>query len=96
MGRTVSKLEGAINGLIEKGISAEAFPGDASDRESVRKLAEYAASKGTVDVLIHAAGVSPAQALYEKVIEINSIGNINVDQEMLKVMPNGSTILNVS
>lgn len=96
MGRTVAKLDGAIKELNDLGFSAEAYPGDASDAESVKKLAEYAATKGDVDVLIHAAGVSPVQADYKRIIEINSIGTINVNTEFAKVMPEGSVILNVS
>ncbi len=96
MGRTVSKLQKAIDELKSLGMSAEAYPGDASDAESVKKLAEYAASKGDVDVLIHAAGVSPAQAPYKKLIEINAIGTIIVDEEISKVMVEGGTILNIS
>ena len=46
VGRTVSKLENAIAELKALGIDAEAYPGDASDRESVKKLAAYAASQG--------------------------------------------------
>lgn len=96
MGRTVSKLENAINELKALGIEAEAYPGDASDRESVKKLASYAASQGTVKTLIHAAGVSPHMTSAEKIMEINAIGTINVDEEFAAVMGKGSCILNVS
>lgn len=96
MGRTVSKLENAITELKALGIEAEACPGDASDRESVKKLAAYAASQGTVKTLIHAAGVSPHMTNAEKIIEINAIGTINVDEEFAAVMGEGSCILNVS
>lgn len=96
MGRTVSKLENAINELKALGIEAEAYPGDASDRESVRKLAAYAASQGNVKTVIHAAGVSPHMTNAEQIMEINAIGTINVDEEFAEVMGEGSCILNVS
>lgn len=96
MGRTVSKLENAISELKAMGIEAEACPGDASDRDSVKKLASYAASQGTVKTLIHAAGVSPHMTSAEKIMEINAIGTINVDEEFAAVMGEGSCILNVS
>ena len=70
MGRTVSKLDNAIKELKDLGIDAEAFPGDASDRESVKKLVEYAKSKGNVKTVIHAAGVSPHMADTEKIFTI--------------------------
>ena len=43
-GRTVAKLENAVNELKELGYEAYAFACDTSDRESVKKLAEYALS----------------------------------------------------
>ena len=72
------------------------FPGDASDRESVKKLVEYAKSKGNVKTVIHAAGVSPHMADAEKIFTINAVGTINIDEEFAEVMNEGSCILNVS
>lgn len=96
MGRTAAKLENAIQGLRALGIEAESYPGDASDRGSVERLASYAASQGRVKTLIHAAGVSPHMATAEKLIEINAIGTIHVDEAFAAVMGEGSCILNVS
>ncbi|WP_302826617.1 SDR family oxidoreductase [Anaerofustis stercorihominis] len=96
VGRTVSKLDNAIKELKDLGIDAEAFPGDASDRESVKKLVEYAKSKGNVKTVIHAAGVSPHMADAEKIFTINAVGTINIDEEFAEVMNEGSCILNVS
>ena len=47
-GRTISKLEKAVEQLKEGGHEAYACTCDTSDRESVKKLVEFAASKGTV------------------------------------------------
>lgn len=96
MGRTVAKLETAIQALKDLGIDAEAYPGDASDRESVKKLAAYSASQGAVKTVIHAAGVSPTMARAEKLFEINAIGTIIIDEELAAVMDQGGCILNVS
>ncbi|MCH1940996.1 SDR family NAD(P)-dependent oxidoreductase [Holdemania massiliensis] len=96
MGRTVSKLENAVKMLHDSGIEAEAYPADASQRESVRKLAEYAAQQGEVKVLIHAAGVSPHMTDAQKIFEINAMGTMNMDEEFVRIMPQGSCILNVS
>ena len=95
-GRTVSKLENAVNELKSLGIDAEAYPADMSDRSSVNKLAEYAASKGNVKCLIHAAGVSPNMTNGEAIFSINAVGTINVDEAFASVMTKGSCILNVS
>lgn len=96
VGRTVSKLENAINELKALGIDAEAYPGDASDCESMKKLAAYAASQGNVKTVVHAAGVSPHMADAEKIFAINAVGTINIDEAFAEVMGEGSCILNVS
>lgn len=96
VGRTVSKLEHAISELKELGIFAEAFPADASDRQTVKKLAEYASEKGNVKTLIHAAGVSPHMSDGEKIFDINALGTIHMDEEFSNIMKEGSCILNVS
>lgn len=95
-GRTVAKLENAIQELKALGIEAEAYPGDASDRTSVDKLAAYAAAQGNVKVLIHAAGVSPHMTSAENIFTINALGTVNVDEAFAPVMGAGSVILNVS
>lgn len=95
-GRTVAKLENAIGELKALGIEAEAYPGDASDRASMDKLAAYAAGQGNVKVVIHAAGVSPHMTSAESIFAINAVGTINVDEAFAAVMGEGSVILNVS
>lgn len=96
MGRTVSKLEDAVKTLKDAGVDAEAYPGDASDRESVKELADHAASLGQVKVLIHAAGVSPHMTNAEKIFEINAGGTVIINEEFAKVMTDGGCILNVA
>lgn len=96
VGRTVSKLDNAINELQADGIKAEAFPADASDRESIAKLASYAASLGNVKTVVHSAGVSPSMDNPSKIFEINAVGTININEEFVNVMNEGSVILNVS
>lgn len=95
-GRTVAKLENALNELQALGIEAETFPCDASDRASVDKLAAYAAEQGTVKVVIHAAGVSPHMTSAENIFAINAAGTIHVDEAFAAVMGAGGVILNVS
>lgn len=95
-GRTVSKLENAINELKELGFEAYAFSCDTSDRTSVSKLAEYAASLGEVKNVINAAGLSPTMADPEKLLRVNALGTVYVNQEFAKVMGKGSVILDIS
>lgn len=96
VGRTVSKLQSALEELHALGIEAEAYPCDAGDRESVEKLAQYAAAQGTVKTVVHAAGVSPHMADPQKIFQINALGTIHIDEAFGAVMGEGSCILNVS
>lgn len=95
-GRTVSKLESAVNKLREEGIDIEAVACDVSKRESVRELAQYASKKGEVAAVIHAAGVSPNMGNAETIMKINALGTINVNNEFYKVMGEKSCIIDVS
>jgi NAD(P)-dependent dehydrogenase (short-subunit alcohol dehydrogenase family) len=96
VGRTVSKLEAAIEELKGLGISAESFPCDTSNRESVRKLAEYAASCGTVKSVVHAAGMSPHMAGAEMLFRVNAMSCIYINEEFAKVMDPGGCIIDIS
>lgn len=95
-GRTVAKLENAVSELTAAGYEAYAFACDTSDRSSVRKLAEYAASLGEIKNVINAAGVSPAMADPEKLLRINALGTVYVNQEFAKLMHKSSVILDIS
>ena len=95
-GRTVSKLENAVNILTELGFTAYAHSCDTSDRASVRALAEYAASLGTVKNVINAAGMSPNMADGEKLLRVNALGTVYVNEEFSKVMEAGSVICDIS
>ncbi len=95
-GRTVSKLENAINELKDCGFEAYAHACDVSKRESVRELAQYAASLGTVTNVINSAGVSPGMTNAEAIMRINALGTVYVNQEFFKVMNKGSVIVDVS
>lgn len=95
-GRTASKLENAVSDLRESGVECEAFSCDVSDLESVKKLVKHAAERGTVQAVIHAAGLSPHMGDAEKIMKVNASGTIFVDTEFAKIMGEGSCILNVS
>ena len=96
-GRTLGKLEGAVNELKALGYEAYAKTCDTSDRESVKELASFAASLGTVKNVINSAGVSPAmKGTQEGILRINALGTVYVNQEFSKVMEPGSVIVDVS
>ncbi|MCD8045822.1 MAG: SDR family oxidoreductase [Clostridiales bacterium] len=96
IGRTVSKLDDALEQLRDCGLSAEAYPADISDRDSVKNLADYAASLGQVKTVIHAAGVSPHMTDAMSIFRINALGTIIMDEAFLSIMEQGGCILNVT
>lgn len=95
-GRTMSKLEKAVNELTELGFEAYAKTCDTSVRAQVKELAEFAASKGTVKNVINAAGLSPAMAKAEQLMRVNALGTVYVNQEFAKVMTEGGVIVDIS
>lgn len=95
-GRTVEKLQKAVEEIKAAGVDAYAFACDASDPASVDALVEYACSLGTVKTVIHAAGVSPHMGDGAYIWKINACGTINVDEKFAAVMNDGGVILNVA
>ena len=61
-GRTMSKLENAIEELKALGYEAYAKTCDTSNRESVTELVAFAAALGEIKNVINCAGVSPVAA----------------------------------
>ena len=96
-GRTMSKLEGAVQQLKELGYDAYAKTCDTSSRESVKELVEFSASLGEIKNVINSAGVSPAmKGTPDGILRINALGTVYVNQEFSKVMNPGSVIVDVS
>ena len=94
-GRTVSKLEAAVAEVQAAGVEVEAFACDVSDAASVAALVEHAVAAGPVEVVVHAAGVSPHMTDAQSIWDINAGGTVNVDEQFAAVM-DGGVILNVS
>lgn len=95
-GRTVAKLEEAVQKLSDMGIEAHPFACDVSKREEVRALAEYAASLGTITNVINAAGISPHMGEGDTILRINALGTVHVNQEFSRRMERGTVIVDVS
>lgn len=95
-GRTMAKLENAVKELQELGYEAYAKTCDTSVREQVRELAEYATSLGEIKNVIHSAGLSPTMAEPEKLLRVNALGTVYVNEEFSKRMKAGSVIVDIS
>ena len=95
-GRTLSKLEKAVEELKDLGYEAYAKTCDTSKREDVIALADYAAELGVIKNVIHSAGLSPAMAKPETLMRVNALGTVYVNQEFSKRMNEGGVIVDVS
>lgn len=96
-GRTLAKLEGAVEELKALGYEAYAKTCDTSNRESVKELVAFAQSLGTIKNVINSAGVSPAMnGTQESILRINALGTVYMNEEFSKVMEAGSVIVDVS
>ena len=95
-GRTESKLNKAVSELTALGYEAYSHVCDVSDRESVKSLADYAQGLGMIRNVINAAGMSPSMASPEKLLRVNALGTVYVNQEFSRRMEKGSVIVDVS
>lgn len=95
-GRTLKKLEGAVEELKALGFTAYAKTCDTSDRESVKELVKFAAELGEIKNVINSAGLSPAMSNGETIVKVNALGTVYINQEFSKVMKKGSVIVDVS
>ena len=95
-GRTLSKLESGVSELRALGYEAYAKPCDTSDRERVKALVNFACTKGEIKNCINCAGLSPAMSGAEKLLQVNALGTVYVNQEFAKVMHHGSVMVDIS
>lgn len=97
-GRTEAKLAKTVEELKACGVDAYYKTCDTSNRESVKELVEYALSKGEIINVINSAGISPAMSSTdpEKILRINAMGTVYMNEEFSKVMKAGSVILDVA
>jgi len=95
-GRTRATLERAVAELAAAGIEARAFACDLADEAAARELAGFAASRGRIASVIHAAGVSPRMGDARLILEANALGTLNVNDAFFPYMESGSCVVDVS
>ena len=95
-GRTENKLQKAAEELRALGHTAHIKTCDTSDRASVRALAEFAASLGTIKTVINSAGLSPSMAKPETILRVNALGTVYVNEEFSGRMGRGGVIVDVA
>jgi NAD(P)-dependent dehydrogenase (short-subunit alcohol dehydrogenase family) len=82
-------LASVAESLEADGHRVESRSVDVSSPESVRALAEHAASLGSVTQVAHTAGLSPAQASSEAILAVDLLGVALVLQEFGEVIASG-------
>ncbi len=87
-------LASATGSLSADGHHVESRSVDVSSPESVRALAEHAASLGSVTQLAHTAGLSPSQASAEAILAVDLLGVALVLDEFGEVIaPGGAGVV---
>ena len=95
-GRTVVKLENAVNELRGNGIDVEPCACDISSRDSTEQLAKFAYSQGKIAVVINAAGVSPNMGAAETIMKINALGTINMHESFFRKIEDKGCLIDIS
>lgn len=90
------KLKTLKHDMIYSGYDVETQLTDAMDRDSIKVLAEKAASLGPVMYFIDTAGASPNQAAPEHIINLDLIGTSYALDEFGKVVARGGSGLIIS
>jgi NAD(P)-dependent dehydrogenase (short-subunit alcohol dehydrogenase family) len=86
--------EAAAEVLANAGYEVSVATVDASSREAVRALVETGTRRGEVTGLIHAAGVSPSQALPSTILKVDLYGTALVLEEFGNVIaPGGAGVV---
>lgn len=91
-GRHEGKLQTVADKLAAQGAHIACRTCDVSVRSEVADLAAYAASLGRIVKVIHAAGISGSMGDPEKIVRINALGTVYVNQEFYQVMDGGCIV----
>lgn len=80
------RLQQTATQLKEAGATTvEYMIADVSNRESVKALADKAASMGELAGLVHTAGLSPTLADWATIMKVNAVGTALILDEFLKI-----------
>lgn len=85
-------LEFAARSLRDDGHEVETQQVDVANFESVQKFAQAAASAGEVETVVHTAGLSPAMAAPDRILEVDLLGTVNVIEAFQDVVGPGSSM----
>lgn len=91
-----SRLDLAVAELTALGIHCEQVVCDVTNRASVTALIDRSTALGTVASVIHTAGVSPSMGTAEKILRINALGTVRVNEAFYRLAGPGFAIVNVA
>lgn len=89
-------LDAAGKELEASGVECKIVVVDVTDDESVAELVAQSTGFGVVRSVIHAAGVSPSMGSAERIMRINALGTLNVNEAFYPTVEEGFAIVNVA
>src|SRR5215469_12554468 len=89
-------LHAAISTLESLGIQAFPQVCDVSDPNSVSELVLRCQEIGPVSAVIHTAGLSPSMADADKILRVNAVGTVNINEGFRPIANNGFAMVNVA
>lgn len=90
------RLDAAATELRASGVECKAIVVDIADDRSVAELVNESMGFGVVRSVIHAAGVSPSMGSAERIMRINALGTLNVNEAFYPTVEQGFAIINVA
>lgn len=90
------RLTTAHKQLQRNGIDCETAECDVTDPGSVAALVAMTTALGPVTSVIHTAGVSPSMGNPERILRINALGTVHVNEAFLPVAREGFASVNVA
>ena len=91
-GRSLERMQGALDELKAAGVDAYGVATDISDLESVKNLAAEAAKLGEIGNVVNAAAVAMETSTPEQIARIDVQGTVNVVETFLPLMSEGSAM----
>jgi NAD(P)-dependent dehydrogenase (short-subunit alcohol dehydrogenase family) len=90
------RLDAAVTELASLAIECRAVACDITNRKSVAELVKTSAALGTVASVIHTAGVSPSMGGAERIMRINALGTVYINESFYPLAAEGFAIVNVA
>jgi NAD(P)-dependent dehydrogenase (short-subunit alcohol dehydrogenase family) len=90
------RLNAAAAHLAHSEIECTTVVCDITDQQSVAKLVEAASALGPIASVIHTAGVSPNMGAADRIMRINAVGTVNINEAFLQGAHPGCAIVNVA